>query len=340
MERNRAVQERTLVGIKIIIRIMKRYYVVLFAASIFFSACAKQIETQELQEEEIGRTITELVAEVPEFSISEASKTIVGPTGTFQWSPDDKLGFWPDKGNVKIGNPKQVIFYVDPNSKPSKRATFIANGWGLLVGNKYYSYYPYSSSATSASVPISYTGQKQTENDNTAHLGGYDYLHSSLIIPSGSIYIDYKHFGCVAQFILTLSELYSANVFTSLSITAPSAIIVESATYNPSTDTPALAIAKSSNTLTIALNNISCAADNTLTVYAMMSPVNWVGQTINVVLSDNAGHIYNGTFTPTKAQAAGNAYTYRATLKYGSESKPSSTEDNEGFGNPLNPVSW
>ena len=301
---------------------MKKELIILQALAVLVCACSeKNNTTSDKLSEDI---VTEISVMVPDIVLPEEVKSSLntGGLGGFSWWTTDNIGFWPAPTSVHFQDDiQQVIFYPQTAAKNSN---FAANGWGLMRGRTYYSYYPYDQSATASKVTIDYASQSQTANDNSDHLGTCDYLHSSVSVPAeGSIpSMTYSHLGCIAKFVLTLQDFASpaSIAFKSLTLAAPSNILVSSADYNPCTD--AVNLTKTlTNSLTISLNGdtgFACNGSNQIIVYAMMSPSGWKDQTITATLTDVNGTSYSGTFTPKNNQSAGGGYQYAANISGGS----------------------
>lgn len=292
---------------------MKKFIILFQAAFLFFAACAEKEETvKEATKEASEFMLTELVAEVPEINFGDESKTSVSTNGQFSWSADDQLGFIPDQGAVRFDTPQPFIFYV--TSGGSNKATFKANGWGLIRKKRYYSYYPYSDNNTYNKVSISYPETTQTANDNTGHLGKNDYLHSYVdISESGNIDLTYKHIGSMAKFVLTLPSAFSTSEFNKLVLSTTQSVFLSSATYNPSATSVTLADRTNASSITINLSNFK-SSSNKITVYAMVGPADWSGKTITATLTDKAGHTFTGTFAGAN-QVAGKGHQYTSKLQ-------------------------
>lgn len=295
---------------------MKHKLSIILQAAVLLAACSQREESgiNANTDEAVG-VVTEINAEVPPFIIGGDTKTFVSADGVFYWVAGencDKLGFWPEKSQVGVENYlEQSIFYV--RSASGKNASFAANGWGLLIGKKYYSYYPYDANAMPSSVAISYEGQGQSSNGNTDHLGKYDYMHSYVNSITGkNMSLTYSHLGCVCKFVLPLpSSAYSCN-FTEMNLTiAEGDNFVYDATYNPSVDNVEVAPASQGPRFSVKLNGDEgfSPEDGGLVVYAMMSPMQLKDKTLNVSLT-SASNIYAGSMVVPENQIAGKGYLY------------------------------
>ena len=270
------------------------------------------------------QTVKSVEATAPDFM--SASSTRVGreySSGalSFLWDSGDHLGFWPDQADVRFGAPQQASFIINAGSNRSN-AVFDACGWGLLRGRRYYAYYPYDKTALFNSVKISYSGQRQTSNASTGHLGSYDHMYSYIDVPAnGSMpQMTFKHFNCIEVIKLTVPRDWRSVGFTELVLSTASDAIVTEAGFNPSSVSPNLTVLRKSSQFQMALGaedgkGIVCDENGLLTIFVMMCPANeWKGQTVNITLHDCYGDLYAASFKPAAAQQAGCVYEYSADM--------------------------
>ena len=286
-----------------------------------FAACAKDHNQTYSTEQHSGETIEVLTATVNEFNLENGTKSSLvlnGSTPVLAWDLRDQLGFLP--ANVPTGNATQCMFYIAESGNDAG-TEFRANGWGLLKNKKYYSYYPYNAESKYDSVPLDYTGQRQSASGSTAHLAAKDYLHSYAVVPAeGKFELNYSHIGCIGRFTLRIKN-GAGYTFTSMELSSAEPVMVSGGLFNPSSDSHTSYTRKDmTDCLSIALgeNGIACPADGELVVFMMMNPANWQGKTINVKLNGNNGGEdvqFKGTITPKTNQAAGKYYAYSADVK-------------------------
>lgn len=294
---------------------MRKYLLATACFVCVLAACSVQPESEGWKGN-YEETINEISVSVAPFNM-DGVKSSLSPSGKFSWQTDDKIAFIPQDSDAPFGV-QQSMFYVETGG--SSAASFKAVGWGLLIGNQYFSYYPYSDTATAESVTVDYTGQRQTSAGNTEHLGKYDYLHAYTdpIAVESKKDVEYKHLGGIAQFNIDLSEIdgYSSKHFTKLTLECSGNVIAESASYNPSVANAA--ISSGGKTLVSALDialgsddsGLTCSS-NILDVYAMMCPTEWLGKTITARLTDTENKIYDGDFTPKSNLGAGEGKFYK-----------------------------
>lgn len=302
---------------------MKKYIFVLTLLASFMLSCSKQEQPADQSNEDYSATekaVNSLEATVSPFKMVGDTKSTLSVNGSkleFKWELNDKLGFWP-ANPYKVSEIKQAFFHISGFYKAYPNVgLFTSNGWGFLVGKKYYSYYPYTAGSSYNAFTAVYTGQTQTANNSTAHLGNFDYMHASVTVPnSGVAYVNYEHAGCVAIFNITLTSGTATTAFTNMTLSGYS-YFVSSAVLNPSTDAITWTSKTTANTFAVKLGSGSGSIKGSggkLTVYAMMCPVTWANTTITLTLKDSGGVNHTGTFKPTQNQSSGAALTYNVTM--------------------------
>lgn len=183
------------------------------------------------------------------------------------WAAGDTIGIFPNVGG-------QVEFPIEAGTA-SNEARFDGGGWALKSNSTYAAYYPYSaknSYYTNKTIQVDFTGQKQTANGKTSHLGQYDYQATSGVTTNSSGYLNFqfKHLGALMVFNLTVPK---AGTYTSLTLTSTEKVFVTKAELDISGNEPMLKNASKSNTFTLKLGDIALEADNSvLTAYMMLAP--------------------------------------------------------------------
>lgn len=294
---------------------MKKFIFLLQACLLLAVSCA-QNETVELDGKVMrGISVDEIVAVMPQVDMEGVKSTLSfdGSTLTTAWSNDDQIGFWPKDIYTSSDPEKKVtqsIFYVSEGGTNS--AKFKANGWGLLSGATYYSYYPYAASATKDCVAVDFSGQTQNGNNDLSHLALKDVFWGMVEdVKINESTINYNRLATIAKFNLTLPGARISVKSMTLSSDGE-ALFAENATFNPCSNTqPALsASGEKSKEMTVTLTNVSSDTGNNVVVYAMMCPTAWSGKTINVKVTGTDNSEYVGEFKPSQNQSAGNLYEY------------------------------
>lgn len=195
---------------------------------------------------------------------TRSSVTISEKGASFTWDEDDVIGIFPNTGD-------QVSFAMD-HGAGTQTATFSGGGWALKSSATYAAYYPHVyENRDLTNIPVSYLGQTQNDNNNTDHIGAYDFMAASVATPSnGTVAFDMQHLGCLVQLKITVPEpsTLSKVVLTS------STEFTETGIIDLTAETPSIVAKTQSNTLEITLNNVSTTtANENVTVYFMTSPV-------------------------------------------------------------------
>jgi len=224
----------------------------------------------------------------------------------FKWAATDVVGIYPNEGD-------QVSFPMTAGAGTNS-ASFDGGGWALKGNYTYAAYFPYNVDNTTkgrsyTSLPICFTGQKQTVNNSTADMGDYDYMVATASTPaSGNVNFNFDHVGSVL-YVQLVSPV--AETFTRLTLSTEDALWTTDATVNIATGelTPTN-IAKE---ISVNLSSISVAANGTLYVWLMAAPANMAGMTITASAEGNTG-----TYTAEiagKTLLAGKAYQLKGTLQ-------------------------
>lgn len=142
-----------------------------------------------------------------------------------QWVYDDMCGIFT------VSNTHTIQWVTQGNMNS---CTLYAYGWSLAPNSQYYAYYPCSLSYTTngdrmTALPISYVGQKQTQNNSTSHLDLYDYMTAQSMSTNNSCHFCYSHLGSVLRIECTLPE---AKLLKKLMLYAERDVFVKTATMN------------------------------------------------------------------------------------------------------------
>ena len=147
---------------------------------------------------EAGQDVREIIITgedfVEAYADSRTNVDINDKGASFSWSNTDTVGIFPDKG-------AQVFLIMQQNS--GKTASFTGGGWALKESSTYGAYYPFipDFAITRDAIPVDYTGQIQTGNASTLHLGKYDYMTAIATKPAnGAVKMHFEHKGCLMHF--------------------------------------------------------------------------------------------------------------------------------------------
>ena len=235
-------------------------------ALITMIACT-ELEVSENPQNSNNELLQELSVTGKDFIFDGETRSTVtiGENGaSFTWDEDDVIGIFPDKGD-------QVSFAMDEGAG-TQTATFSGGGWALKSSAKYAAYYPHVyENRDLTAIPVSYVGQTQNGNGNTDHIGAYDFMAAGVSTPeNGAVAFDMQHLGALVQLSITVPE---PSTVTKVVLTS-STEFTETGTIDLTADTPAITAVTQSNTLEIALNNVTTTeANEKVIVYFMMAPV-------------------------------------------------------------------
>lgn len=172
---------------------------------------------------------------------SRTALTIDGNVAKFSWTTGDKVGILPDEGAqvyFTIPEAKALAEGDELTDEQRRKASFDGGAWALKAESNYAAYYPFIKDfdLPRTAVPLKYTGQKQTGNNNAAHLGAYDYMGARPVTTNangGGVTFDFDHVGALVLLEFTVPE---AN--TALKSVTLSADEVTFTTEGPTTSPP------------------------------------------------------------------------------------------------------
>ena len=239
-------------------------------------------------------------------SYTRTDLTLASGALQFAWAAEDVVGIYPNEGD-------QVSFPMTKGAG-TKSATFDGGGWAVKSSCTYSAYFPYDAGNTyygrpCTALPLSYTGQRQTANSSTAHLGDYDYMVATASAPSnGTIAFNFTHINSFLYIQLTTPD---AATFTKLTLATDDDLFVEEATVNIATGV--ITPTETSESLVLDLNNIAVAAGETLYAWLAVAPVNLLNKTLTATLTTSEGYSYK-TDIAGKTLATGRAYILKGTV--------------------------
>ena len=229
------------------------------------------------------------------------SSVSIGENGAnFAWSENDTIGIFPNQGS-------QAEFAMGEGAG-TQTATFSGGGWALKSSATYSAYYPYDFyNRDMTKIPVSYEGQTQNGNNNTDHIGAYDFMAASVATPSnGAVSFAMQHMGAL---VMLQTKLDEAKTLTSVTLSAEDAEFTTTGTMDLTAATPAISSLTTSEIFSIPLTNFQVAEDETTAIYFMLSPINLSGKTVSITLSDEDGDYIKFEVTG-KNFVSGTVYAY------------------------------
>ena len=219
------------------------------------------------------------------------------------WAEDDTLGILPAKGDQ--------VYFPMTNGAGSNSANFDGGNWGLKDAATYSAYFPFSRKYYSAphnAIRLEYEGQKQNGNDNAEHMGAFDYLASGSAAPVDNyLSLNLVRLGSIACFKVTVPD---PGTYTEAVISSDADFVV-SADLDITGSSPVVTPVETSNKLVLKLNNVTTAtANQVVTMYMMVSPINLTGHEVRISLHGDGVACY--ATLPAKNMVAGKPYMFQA----------------------------
>lgn len=245
---------------------------------------------------------------VADFDAEDGSRADINTSGQFSWTAGDTLGIFPEEGY-------QTAFPISEGTGTSS-ALFDGGKWALRKNASYAAYFPFlhpMDKIKKEAIPVSYLGQTQVGNNSTAHLGKYDYIAAPFtqVNESGGTTFQLCHLGALVKFKLTMPEAAS---YSKMTVSTSAGSFAETATYSLSASVPTLTSATTSQTLELALQNVSTTASNKdLTLYMFLAPRDYRNATWTIEVSAS-NMVLNATATG-KNLLAGKAYGVTCTMQ-------------------------
>lgn len=292
---------RTNIKLRIIMNINKLSIAAMLVMAAM-SSCSNDNELNSNKSEYVNSVRVTVEDFLPETSGTRTAYTVDGSGFHFHWADGDALGIYPVGGD-------QVKFPIS-SGDGSASAAFDGGAWKLRSEYQYAAYYPFSANNYTISertLPVSYTGQTQSGDGSTAHLGAYDYLACAATAPdvSGGVDLTMKHLGAFVRLQLTMPK---ADTFSSVVLESDGTKFVTAGTFDLTAATPTITPTATSSTYTINLTNVATTEKNQMiTVYAMVAPANLSSNNITVTVHGTGQTTYVQT-VPGKNFAARSAY--------------------------------
>ena len=269
-----------------------------------FAACTDESATISSGE------LKEIVVNADHFVPETDSRAfyLSGNSVEFKWTNGDTIGIFPDEG-------AQAYFPILTTDEASSSASFTGGGWALKPSSTYAAYYPFIGKfyINKNEVPISYVGQKQTDNSSMEHLSAYDFMAASASTPqSGLVNFQLKHLGSFVQLKITMPQ---GGTLSSVTLSADEALFVTKGTMDVMAATPAIKAVETSKALTLDVENVTTTAESPVaTLYMMLAPVDFTGKTLNAIVKTSDGRSEIITLT-SKNFEAGKAYAVSGAMK-------------------------
>ena len=286
---------------------MKKQIVCTAALAALLVGCTS--ENDVLQEDTTVLNGIRMSAKDVVFENGAATRTDLSFTGsalTFAWAENDVVGIYPTAG----GDP---VRFPMTQGAGTKNAAFDGGGWALKNSCTYAAYFPFSKENAYkdiplTAIPLSYTGQKQTGNASTAHLGAYDYMVAKETAPEeGNVSFEFDHLN---SFLYVKLEVPEKATFSSLTLEAGEALFVQSATVDLEDGT--LTSTNSTKSITLGLEDVEIEANGTLEAWVAIAPADFSGKTLTATVAAKT-KVFEASIAGKKCEG-GIAYLQAGTL--------------------------
>lgn len=257
------------------------------------SACSNE---EELQVSVFTEEVNEITMTATDFEYPTTRTDFeIGSSGAaFKWAKNDTVGIFPNEGSQ--------VYFPMTSGAGTNSASFTGGGWALKSSATYAAYYPFIGDMylDQKKIPVSYTGQTQTGNGSTVHLGAYDFMAASATTAvNGGVNFNFKHLGCLVQLKITVPVVQT---LPSVILSADEEVFVEEGYIDLTTESPAIVPTKTTKTLNIELKNVTTTSTNeVVTVYFMMAPVDMTGKNITATVGRIKGIVEAKKFEGGKA---------------------------------------
>lgn len=282
----------------------------IFSVAVLMGACSDNYENLGNGEEEIpGIEPREVVFSLKNFEADDRSRTNleVNESGvTFTWAKDDMLGIFPSQGD-------QVSFAMDEGAGTAN-AVFSGGSWELKKSSTYYAYYPFSrkyfdGQSSKNKIWVNYKGQSQDGNNSTATIGKYDFMNAASTSPEeGRLLFEFSHLGAFVQLSVTVPEKMTVK---KMALATENEEFLIEGYYNLEDEIPVYVAERKSKVLSLAMKNVECEANATVTGYLMVPPTDLTGKTLTVRVYDDRNKLYSYTYPAAGVFRAGKSYGFK-----------------------------
>lgn len=290
----------------------------IFSMAVCMGACSHNYEELSNGKEEIpGVEPHEVMFSVKNFERDEHSRTHleVNENGAiFTWAENDTLGIFPSQGD-------QVTFAMQTGAGTAN-AVFSGGSWELKKSSTYYAYYPFSrkyfdGQNSKNKIWVNYKGQSQDGNNSTAATGSYDFLNATGTAPeNGRLVFEFTHMGAMVQLVANVPEKM---VVKKMGLATENEEFMIEGYYNLEDETPTYVPVKKNKSLSLALKNVECEANTTVTGYLMVPPTDLTGKSLTLRVYDDRNKLYSYKFPATGVFRAGKFYRLKGNVTENTE---------------------
>lgn len=244
--------------------------------------------------------------DLSDLSPQTKSEIIIDGTVRFEWSADDVVGMYPDRG-------AQAYFEMT-NFVGDNVAEFDGGGWALKSASKYATYYPYAYEFNNRNaIPFTYSDQFQDGKNNYDHLSDYQHMATGSQVPeNGTCNYQMERVEAVVLFKMTLPVPATYDELT-LRVSDGTPIVVKT-TLDISGEQYVITPEETVSIFSLGISNVTTSTENeVVTFYAMMPPQDLSGKTLIFSVNTTDGDCCQGEVAG-KNMLNNHAYQYVATL--------------------------
>ena len=280
--------------------------VLLSAVLLLITSCS-----HGLQDEEDSGVLNHVTIGVKAMDLSDLppatkSEIIIDGTVRFEWSADDVVGMYPDRG-------AQAYFEMS-GFVGEAVAEFDGGGWALKSASRYATYYPYAYEFSDRNaIPFKYSNQIQDGKNNYDHLSDFQHMATGSQVPEGgTCNYQMERAEAIVLFKMTLPVQATYNELT-MRISDGTPIVI-STTLDISGEQYVITADETTNLFTLGIHNVTTTTENeVVTFYAMLPPQDLSGKTIIFSANTTDGDCCQGEVAG-KNMLNNHAYQYVATL--------------------------
>ncbi len=271
------------------------------------TACSEMREDITGYQKPATQTVNGVVMQVADIPYAEGatrSSMAVDASGlSFTWSDGDKTGVYSSTDGF-------ALFNLTSGAGTSS-ATFDGGGFTLTDGATYYSFFPYAAAATDkTAVPVDFTGQTLTQDDDMVSPMAKDYLYASAVADEGNALFNYSHIG---SFVRTKLTMPASTSVESVDFIPMYAELTQQGTVDVTAAGNPLTATVISPKMTLALSGVDVPSSGELTLWGAMAPQDLSATTEAVAIVAHSGaNIYSARVAGKNLQA-GKAYRWTAT---------------------------
>ena len=290
---------------------MTKKILTLLLTAAAFTACSEMREDITETPQAGTRTdngVVMTVADIPYAETTSAGTTrssmAVDVTGlTFTWSEGDKTGVYSSADGF-------ALFNLTAGAGTSS-ATFDGGGFTLTDGATYYSFFPYAAAATDkTAVPVDFTCQALTQDDDMVSPMTKDYLFASAVVDAGNAQFNYSHLG---SFVRTKLTMPASTTVESVDFIPMYAELTQQGTVDVTAALNPLTATVTSPKLSLTLSGVDVPSGGELTLWGAMAPQDLSATTEAVAIVAHSGSDIYSARVAGKNLQAGKAYRWAAT---------------------------